>query len=55
MPFADAANLISMEINNNTLLRYITLQWCIMFKAATTIHSAGIQKGNANESVYVQK
>lgn len=26
-----------------------------MFKAATTIHSAGIQKGNANESVYVQK
>jgi hypothetical protein len=44
MPFADAETLISVEMNNNNaLLRYITLQWCIMFKPATTIHSAGIQ------------
>jgi len=43
MPLADGGTLISVEMNNNTLLRYITLQWCIMFKPATTIHSAGIQ------------
>jgi hypothetical protein len=43
MPFADAETLISVAMNGNTLLRYITLQWCIMFKPATTIHSAVIQ------------
>jgi len=43
MPFADADTLIPVDMNNTTLLRYITLQWCVMFKPATTIHSAGIQ------------
>ena len=36
MPFADAEILMSVEMNNNSLLRHITLQWCIMFKPATT-------------------
>jgi hypothetical protein len=31
MSFADAETLISVEMNNHILLRYITLQWCIMF------------------------
>jgi hypothetical protein len=43
MPFADAETLVSVEMNNDTLCRYVTLQWCIMLRPATTIHSAGIQ------------
>jgi hypothetical protein len=43
MPFTDAETLISVEMNNNALHRYITFQWCIMLKPATTIQTAGIQ------------